>query len=220
MRIADWARRVTEIPALAEILQPLEKPTEWRSVAPEARPFLIAALYHQKPTKMLVVTSNYERALGWQAKLELCGIPHDCICQLPSGISSLFEDAAPEHVALSDRLGALEALVSPEPAIILATPQAALERTLPRDVLVDAFVELKVGQTIDADKLLRQFVNLGYEPQDPVRLPGQYGRRGGILDVFATGHDLPYRIEFFGDEIESIRMFDPNSQRSVGQVEG
>ncbi|MBN9501111.1 MAG: transcription-repair coupling factor [Armatimonadetes bacterium 55-13] len=219
MRIADWARRVTQIPALAEVCAPLEGTSEWRSVAPEARPFLIAASYIAHPRKTLIVTPNYERALAWQAKLELCGIPHDQICQLPSGISTLFEDAAPEHVALSDRLGALRALVEDSPKIILATPQAVLERTLPREILLDAFINIKVGETIDPDRLTRQLVNLGYEPQEPVRLPGQYSRRGGILDVFATGHDLPYRIELFGDEIESIRLFDPNNQRSVGQVD-
>ena len=219
MRIADWARRVTHIPALAEAFQPLDGTSEWRSVAPEARPFLIAARYHAHPSKTLVVTPNYERALAWQAKLELCGIPHDAICQLPSGISTLFEDAAPEHVALSDRLGALRALVEDGPKIILATPQAVLERTLPRDILIDAFLNIKVGDTIDSDDLIRRLVNLGYEPQEPVRLPGQYSRRGGIVDIFATGHDLPFRIELFGDEVESIRLFDPNNQRSVGQVE-
>ncbi|MBC8065779.1 MAG: transcription-repair coupling factor, partial [Chlorobia bacterium] len=220
MRIAEWARRVTEIPALGEVLQPLDQSVEWRSVAPEARPFLVAALYHQSPTKLLIVAATYERALAWQAKLELCGVPHDAISQLPSGISSLFEDASPEHVALSDRLGALRALVSDEPCIVLTTPQAGLERTLPRDILLEAFVDIRVGETIDSDRLIRQLVNLGYQPQEPVRLPGQYSRRGGIIDVFASGHDLPYRIELFGDEVESVRMFDPNNQRSVGQVEG
>jgi transcription-repair coupling factor (superfamily II helicase) len=220
MRIAEWARRVTEIPALGEVLQPLDKSVEWRSVAPEARPFLVAALFQNSPTKLLVVAPTYERALAWQAKLELCGVPHDSITQLPSGISTLFEDAAPEHVALSDRLGALKALVSDEPGIILTTPQAVLERTLPRDVLVDAFVDVNVATTIDPEKLIAQLVNLGYQPQEPVRLPGQYSRRGGIIDVYASGHDLPYRIELFGDEVESIRLFDPNNQRSVGQVEG
>jgi len=219
MRIADWPRRVTEIPALGEVVQPLEHSVEWRSVAPEARPFLVAALYHRQPTKMLVVASTYERALAWQAKLELCGVPHDAIAQLPSGLSTLFEDAAPEHVALSDRLGALKALVSSDHFVVLTTPQAALERTLPREVMVDAFLDFRVGQTIDPERRVEQLANLGYEFQEPVRLPGQFSRRGGIIDIFASGHDFPHRIELFGDEIESVRIFDPNNQRSVGQVE-
>lgn len=167
---------------------------------------------------MLIVAASYERALAWQAKLELGGINREMICQLPSGTSALFEDASPEHMALSDRLGALRALVESGNQIIIATPQSVLERTLPREVLLDAFVTVKAGEEIKPERLIRQLVNLGYEPQEPVRLPGQYSQRGGIIDIFATGRDLPVRIELFGDEVESIRLFDPNSQRSVGTI--
>src|SRR4051812_48897025 len=217
MRIADWARRLAVSPHLTSPLA-LESSCEWQSVAPEARAFLFAAAYHVRPRKTLIVAPNYERALGWHAKLSLAGVPQDLICELPSGTSSLFEDAAPEHIALSDRLGALRALTEDKPWVVLTTPQAVLERTLPREVLLDAFVEVKPGQEIDAERLLQQLVNLGYEPQEPVRLPGQFSRRGGIIDIFAAGRELPIRIELFGDEIESIRLFDPNSQRSVGQI--
>ncbi|HTQ09405.1 MAG TPA: CarD family transcriptional regulator, partial [Fimbriimonadaceae bacterium] len=217
MRIADWARRVALSPDLASPLT-LGSSCEWQSVAPEARAFLLAAAYSLRPRKTLIVTANYERALAWHAKLGLCGVPLDLICDLPSGTSALFEDAAPEHIALSDRLGALRALTEDKPWIVTTTPQAVLERTLPREVLMDAFVDLKVGDELDADRLLRSLVQLGYEPQEPVRIPGQFSRRGGILDIFAAGRELPVRIELFGDEIESIRMFDPNSQRSVGHV--
>ncbi len=218
MRIAEWARRLSQRPELSGILTPLDASAEWRTVAYEARPVLLAAAFQANPRKMLVVTATYERALAWQAKLELCGINRELICQLPTGQSSLFEDAPPEHVALSDRLGALRALVEDTSRIIITTAQGALERTLPRDVLLDAFLEIKQGDELDSDMVIAQLVNLGYEPQEPVRLPGQYSRRGGILDIYATGRDLPVRIELFGDEVESIRMFDPNSQRSVGQI--
>ena len=217
MRIADWARSLASDPELARLLTPL-RTAEWQSVAPEARAILVAAGFYAEPRKTLIVAASYERALAWQAKLELCGIGRESIRQLPSGSSSLFEDAAPESVALSDRLGALHSLVGQDPVIVIATPQAALERTLPRDVLEEAFVDVKAGATIDPEKLQEQFRNLGYEFQEPVRLPGTFSRRGGILDVFPTGYDLPVRIELFGDEVESLRFFDPGSQRSVGQL--
>ncbi len=217
MRIADWARRLALTPHLSSPLA-LESSCEWQSVAPEARAFLFAAAYKLSPRKALIVAANYERALAWHARLTLAGVPQDQICDLPSGTSALFEDAAPEHIALSDRLGALRALCEDKPWVVLTTPQAVLERTLPRDVLSEAFVEIKPGQEIDPDRLLESLVNLGYEPQEPVRLPGQFSRRGGIIDIFAAGRELPVRIELFGDEVESIRLFDPNSQRSVGQI--
>jgi transcription-repair coupling factor (superfamily II helicase) len=217
MRTAEWAMRLTELEGLESAFT-LQGPTAWQSVAYEARPVLFAASWRKKPSKTLIVTANYERALAWQAKLELCGVPHDAILQLPSGTSALFEDAAPEHIALSDRLGALRALAEDGPKIILASPSAALERTLPKDVLVESFFEVKPGEEVDVDRIVRRLVTLGYEPTDPVRIPGQYSRRGGILDVFPTGSDLPIRIELFGDEVESIRTFDPNTQRSIGKA--
>jgi transcription-repair coupling factor (superfamily II helicase) len=180
---------------------------------------LLAGHYLEAPRKMLVVAANYDRALQWQAKLEICGIPHGDILILPSGNSSLFEDAAPEHIALSDRLGALRLLASDQPCIVIATPQAALERTLPLEVLQDALLEIRKGDILDGDDLIRRLVRLGYEPAEPVRHPGQYSRRGGILDLYPTGRDLPVRLEFFGDEVESLRVFDPNTQKSVGHIE-
>src|SRR5262249_39796469 len=95
---------------------------------------------------------------------------------------------------------------------------AALERTLPLEVLQEATLTVRPGDVLDSDQFIKAMGRLGYEFQEPVRLPGQYSRRGGILDVYATGRELPVRIELFGDEVESIRQFDPNSQRSVGSV--
>ncbi|MEZ0325112.1 MAG: transcription-repair coupling factor [Fimbriimonas sp.] len=218
MRTSDWAKSLSQQPYLAPLLTTLDQSAEWHTVAYEARPILLSAAYHAKPRKILVVTANYERALAWQAKLQLCGVPPGSVFQLPSGMSNLFEDAAPEHIALSDRLGALRALVEDEPNIIIGSVGAILERTLPRDLLSEAFIELKAGDEIDEQKFLRQLTNLGYEHQEPVRLPGQFSRRGGIIDVYATGRDLPVRIELFGDQVESIRAFDPNTQRSISSL--
>lgn len=217
MRAADWAMRLTKSEGLLPALK-LDGPITWKSVASESRPVLFAAAWRNRPRKTLVVTATYERALAWQAKLELCGVPHDAICLLPSGTSALFEDAAPEHIALSDRLGALRSLAEDGPKIVLASPASALERTLPKDVLQESIVEVRPGEEIDVDRLVRRLIALGYEPTEPVRIPGQYSRRGGILDVFPTGSELPLRLELFGDEVESIRNFDPNTQRSIGMA--
>ncbi len=218
MRTADWARRLTALPAIQQTLLDTPHSCEWQSISYEARPLLLAAAYLSHPRKTLVVTASYERALAWQAKLVLGGVPPELICQMPSGQSQLFEDAAPEQIALSDRLGALRALAGNEPRIVLSSPGAALERTIPKDILQSAFIDLAPGKELDPDRFIRQLISLGYEHQEPVRLPGQFSRRGGIVDVYATGRETPLRIELFGDEIESIRMFDANTQRSIGNV--
>jgi len=219
MRIGEWVRTLADRPDFAPLLENNSESSEWQSVAPEARPVLFAAAYLKRPRKCLILTANYERCLSWEAKLRLLGVAPSTIKQLPSGTSALFEDATPEHNALSDRIGALRALVEEETCIVIAAVPAALERTLPREALDEAFIQVRPGMEIDPSRLIRQLVRLGYEPQEPVRIPGQFSQRGGILDIYATGRDLPVRIELFGDEVESIRAFDPNSQRSVGGIE-
>jgi len=218
MRLADWTGKLASWDPIAGLIDSLDGQTEWQSVASEARPFLIAAAYKRNPRKILIVAANYERCLSWEAKLRLAGVSEADIFQLPSGTSALFEDSQPEYSALSDRIGALHTLIDDRPAIVIGAASAVLERTLPRDVLSEAFIDIKPGDSIDSDRLLSQLTGLGYEPAEPVRLPGQFSRRGGIIDVYVSGHDLPLRIELFGDEVESIRSFDPISQRSTGTL--
>jgi transcription-repair coupling factor (superfamily II helicase) len=178
----------------------------------------LAASYLRNPRKILIITSNYERALAYQAKLELCGVPHGEIYQLPSGNAALFEDASPETIALSDRLGALRALAQDGPKIVITSPQAALERTLPKDDLLESFVNIKQGDEIEPEQVIETLKKLGYELQEPVRLPGGYSRRGGIVDVWPSGYEKPIRIEWFDTEVESVRSFDSNTQRSTGNI--
>lgn len=216
MRVAEWARRLTDI--LPEPFENQSGAACWSSLPPEARAVLVASAYLESPQKMLIVTGSYDRALAWQAKLELGGVPHGEIFQLPSGSSALFEDATPEHTALSDRLGALKALAENSPKIVIASPQSALERTLPRDLLLDSFVTLKPNESVDPIRVVDTLKKLGYEEQEPVRQPGGFSQRGGIVDVWPSGYEQPIRIEWFDTDIESIRTFDSNTQRSTGVV--
>ncbi len=216
MRLETVARRIAGHEALAQVLAGDTPRTMWTSLCGEARPAVLSALLTGFDGPTLIVAANYDRALQWQARLGLYGFPKDAISLLPSGQSALFEDSAPETVALSDRIGALRALAKGGRCVVIATPQAALERTLPAEVLRDSFIELEVGSTADVMGIVDALAAMGYEPSEPVRVPGQYSRRGGIIDVFAMGGDRPVRVEFFDDQVESIRRFDPISQRSLG----
>lgn len=214
MRLHQLARRLTQHPHIKEATQLASGATTWSQLSAGARPCLIAGIYNETPRQTLLIVRNYDAALSWQAKLILYGVPQDDISILPSGLSVLFEDAAPESVAISDRLGSLRFLASEEPGIVIATPQASLERTLhPLDILENTLT-FGPGTEVDSKEAAQKLLNLGYETSDPVRVPGQFSRRGGILDIFPVGYDLPIRIEFFGDEIDSLRYFDPMTQRS------
>ena len=95
MRLSDWARRLADFEPAHQLFNSLDSSSEWHSIAPEARPVLLAASYLKHPRKVMVLAATYDRCLAWQAKLTLCGVPEYAIHQLASGTSALFEDAAP-----------------------------------------------------------------------------------------------------------------------------
>src|SRR5205823_1298314 len=74
------------------------------------------------------------------------------------------------------------------------------------------------GESCDLEEVSRWLVDHGYRPAEVVETPGEFGRRGGILDVYPPDAESPFRVEFFGDEIDSIRRFTPQTQRSLGEV--
>lgn len=219
MRLDTFTRRLAAASPIAPALAARDSGTRWLEVAPGARPILVAGRWLVAPQRTLILTTHHDRVQQWIARLTQAGVPADHLHPLPSGLSVLFEDAAPETVALSDRLGALGALVGDEPHIVVASVSAALERTLDAETLRRSSKTIRRGGTLDAEEFLDRLAHLGYEPAEPVRVPGQFARRGGIIDVFPMGADRPLRIDLFGDEIESMRTFDPMTQRSLADVE-
>jgi len=117
------------------------------------------------------------------------------------------------------RVAALAAWRSGVPRVLVASVQALFQHTLGPADLPDQPLELRAGQRISQQRVLRELVALGYEALPEVGGRGELARRGGIVDVFPAGQALPVRAEWFGDEIESLRLFDPTSQRAIGPVE-
>ncbi len=92
--------------------------------------------------------------------------------------------------------------------------ESAALKLFDRDYYAGLAVTLKRGEEVDVEVLTAHLASVGYTQMDLVEMPGQFTRRGGILDVYSPEADRPVRIEFFGDEIETIRKFDPETQRS------
>src|SRR6185369_11191419 len=105
------------------------------------------------------------------------------------------------------------------PKVLVASIQALFQHTLAPAELPDEPVQLKVRQRIGQERVLRELIDLGYEALPEVAGRGEFARRGGIVDVFPAGQPLPVRIEWFGDEIESLRAFDPANQRGLRQID-
>ncbi len=117
------------------------------------------------------------------------------------------------------RVAALASWRSGRARILVASVQALLQHTIDPGDLPAAPRELRLGARVHQDALLRELFDLGYVPVSEVAGRGELARRGGIVDVFPPSMALPIRIEFFGDEIDSLRSFDPTDQRTVGTLE-
>ncbi len=117
------------------------------------------------------------------------------------------------------RVAALAAWRHGRVRVLVASVQALLQHTIAPEDLPDKARELAVGARLHQDTLLRELLDLGYSPVTEVAGRGEFARRGGIVDVFPPSMELPIRIEFFGDEIDSLRAFDPTDQRTTGKVD-
>ena len=117
------------------------------------------------------------------------------------------------HGMERERLFVLHAIMRGEADVIVTTPAAAVQATMPRARLAGLSVSLTVGEQTDPDALTDRLLAMGYARVEAVDGIGQYARRGDILDVYAAGEAFPVRVEFFGDEIERMSRFDPLTQR-------
>ncbi len=98
--------------------------------------------------------------------------------------------------------------------IIITYPEALFEKVVLSKTLAENIISIRQGETIDVNGMLEKFVDQGFERTDFVYEPGQFAIRGGILDIYSFGNEKPYRIELFGNEVDSIRIFDPENQLS------
>jgi transcription-repair coupling factor (superfamily II helicase) len=105
-----------------------------------------------------------------------------------------------------------------ENEIIVTYPEALFEKVVDPAVLASSRIEVKIGERLDIDFMIEMLIEYKFERTDFVYEPGQFSLRGGIVDLFSFGNDLPYRIELFDDEVETIRIFDPLTQLSKQNI--
>ena len=129
-----------------------------------------------------------------------------------------FEVLAQSHETWYQRLEVLEGLLTGKTKVVVTTWEALSKTLMPPQVFQKALVNLAVGQRVDLEKFLAYLVAVGYQRVERVEGKGQFSRRGGIFDVFPSVAKNPFRLEFFDEEIESIRLFSAESQRSLHKV--
>jgi transcription-repair coupling factor (superfamily II helicase) len=184
-----------------------------------ARSLYIPLMAHaaRQPVIVLVADNKAAEALErtLRAGCELTGaIDPARVVRLPAHDVLPFENLSPHPDVQEQRAAALWKLATGAVSILIAPVEAAALRLFDRDYYASLAVNLKRGEEIDIEVLTAHLGSVGYTRMDLVEMQGQFTRRGGILDVYSPESDRPLRIEFFGDEIESIRHFDPETQRS------
>ncbi len=142
------------------------------------------------------------------------------IMAFPAWDATPFEATSPDPDISGSRLETLQILLQASPCIVVAPVAALLQRVIPRSVLAGASLRLIPGDEPDRESLLENLVKMGYSNCPLVEERGSFAVRGGILDVFPPALPKPVRIEFFGDTVETIRSFDPLSQRTVENLSG
>ena len=159
--------------------------------------------------------ADLEQILGFVA-------PDIPVLTLPAWDCLPYDRVSPSADTSARRLAALSGLIQhqkkPHPAIVLVTVNAMLQKMAPRDVIESLAFSAKPGNQIRMDDIAARLERNGFDRVATVREVGEFAVRGGILDVFVPGTEEPVRLDFFGDTLESIRTFDPASQRTIGQA--
>ncbi len=117
------------------------------------------------------------------------------------------------------RLEIIKRIVTNEPTVIITTIDGLMDKLPDIKYIKDRTITVEVGETLDMEAVKSLLIMLGYENETLVTAPGQFSVRGGIIDIFPLTEECPCRVELFGDEVESIRYFDVESQRSIEEVE-
>jgi len=192
-----------------------------------ARLPILAQLYEDLQKTLLLLTNRSDRALSLFDELSFWA-PEARRLYFPEP-SSLFYDQTPwSQSTRRERLQVLTDYASYHypgaakpifPPIVVAPIRAVMIRTLTRRDFLRNTTILKPGKKISPEDILKSWIGIGYEHSNIVVQMGQFSRRGGILDIWSSGSLLPIRIEFFGDEIDTLRSFNPSTQRTIETIE-
>ncbi len=146
-------------------------------------------------------------------------MPEAEILRFPAWDCLPYDRVSPNPALVSERIATLARLLEKPtgPRIVLTTVNALVQRVPPRSAFAGASMELTVNGQVKPEKLAEFLEANGYGRAGTVMEPGEYAMRGGIIDIFPSGESDPVRLDLFGDTIESIRVFDPSSQRSAGK---
>jgi len=225
--VRDFFADTEKLPAFARTV-PLLKTGAGRvgvsGLTPTAKALLIAILQRTAGRPLIVITRNNRAAEELlpvvQAFCELTGgAAEDEVISLPTRDVLPFQNLSPHPEIQEARATALWKIATGSAQIVITPAPAGALRLRSAEYYAGQARRARRSEYLDAEELVQHLNSVGYTSTDVVEMPGEYAIRGGILDVYPAEADRPVRIEFFGDEVESIRKFDPATQRSQASME-
>jgi len=216
-----------KLPAFLRVASHLKEGTgriRVSGLTPTAKALILVLLSKATARPLLVIVqdnrSTEELVPTLQAFCELTGAADpESVVTFPNRDVLPFQNLSPHPEIQEERAVALWKMATGAASIVVAPIAATAFRLRSAEYYSDLARVVRRGETFDIDQLLRHLNTVGYTSTDVVEMPGEYALRGGILDVYSPEADRPVRIEFFGDEAESIRKFDPATQRSSSPVD-
>jgi transcription-repair coupling factor (superfamily II helicase) len=182
---------------------------------------VLADLARQAAPRLIVHVARDDQRLATLAEAIGFFAPDIRILRFPAWDCLPYDRIGPMADIVAQRLSTLSELARGEgqerPAIVLATVNAVVQRVPPRPIIAQAHLRAAPGNVISTDKIMSFLSTHGFSRSGTVVDPGDFAVRGGIIDLFPPGVDEPIRLDFFGDMLESIRSFDPQSQRTTGK---
>lgn len=226
--LLDHIRSLSAYQNLQERLEQKDLLPESLGLARAVRPPFVSALAADLQRPILLVLFRNDRLLTFQEELPIW--ESDLPIEIFEDPTASYYEVSPWSARAKRRrvqtLAALTLGAQPEthggtaasPPLVLTSTRALMSRTLSSSAFLQATRWLEVGRAYDYEDLVRFLLDDGYAHSSLVTKPGQFSRRGGILDIWPPSEDAPSRIEFFGDHIDSLRFFHPGSQRSTAQL--
>ena len=203
-----------EISATLNLLRTGEKALQWEGLVGSSLAFYAAAIADVKGGKHLFVLEDKEAAAYFLNDLQgICGSNEKALF-FPASMKNPYQLEDTDNANVVYRAEVLERMNSDKKVLIVTYPEALFEKVPTQRKLVDHIMKIEVGKEYTVDFLNELLLEYDFDRVDFVYHPGQFAIRGGILDVFSFAADQPFRVEFFGDEVETIRGFDPSTQLS------
>ena len=188
------------------------------TVSPAATALAVARLSESHPGLLVVLTGNEQQAYRLEQDLRFFLDATLPLVHLPDTEILPYDQFSPHQEILSDRIAALHRLPQMRRGVLLTTADQLIHRLPPRAWLAGRSFLLKAGDRLDPLAFREQLVAAGYQSVSEVQTQGEFAVRGALIDLFPMGTDTAFRIDLFDDEIETIRSFDPETQRSQDKV--